>query len=106
MFTVLVAYIFNILGDLLFVAVLGLGAMGAALATILAQAIRVLISTIVIMKKTLPFSFKREYICFDSKIIALQLKLGTPIALQELLVGISFLVIQAVVNSIDVIASA
>ena len=36
----------------------------------------------------------------------MQLRLGTPIALQELLVGISFLVIHTVVNSIDVIASA
>ena len=34
------------------------------------------------------------------------MKLGTPIALQELLVGISFLVIQTTVNSIDVTASA
>lgn len=60
LFTVLVACIFNIIGDLLFVAVFGLGAMGAALATILAQALSVLISTIVITKKTLPFSFKKS----------------------------------------------
>ena len=106
LFTVLVACIFNIFGDLLFVAVFGLGAMGAALATILAQAISVMVSTLVITKKTLPFSFQKEHIRFDSKIIAQQLRLGTPIALQELLVGISFLVIQAVVNAIDVVASA
>ena len=106
LFTVLVACIFNIIGDLFFVAVFGLGAMGAALATILAQALSVVVSTIVITKKPLPFSFKKEYIRFDRKIIAQQLKLGIPIALQELLVGISFLVIQAVVNAIDVVASA
>ena len=34
------------------------------------------------------------------------LSIGTPIALQELLVGISFLVILAIVNSMGVIASA
>lgn len=51
-------------------------------------------------------TFKREYIRFDQRIILKELKLGTPIALQELLVGISFLVIQTVVNSIDVVASA
>ena len=35
-----------------------------------------------------------------------ELRLGTPIALQEFLVGVSFMVIQTVVNSIDVTASA
>ena len=35
-----------------------------------------------------------------------QFRLGAPIALQEFLVGLSFVVIQTVVNSIDVVASA
>lgn len=104
--TVVIACVCNIAGDLLFVAVFGMGAMGAALATVLAQAVSVLISVLIIFKKPLPFTFKREYICFNIRIIGQELKLGMPIALQELLVGISFLVIQTVVNSIDVIASA
>lgn len=104
--TVFIACVINILGDLLFVAVFGLGAMGAALATVLAQAVSVMISVFIIIKKPLPFVFKKEYIRFDQRIIIRELKLGTPIALQELLVGISFLVIQTVVNSIDVVASA
>ncbi len=104
--TVFIACIINIVGDLLFVAVLGLGAMGAALATVIAQAVSVIISVFIIMKKPLPFAFKKEYIRLDNGIVMKELKLGTPIALQEFLVGISFLVIQTVVNSIDVIASA
>lgn len=104
--TVFIACVINIVGDLLFVAVLGLGAMGAALATVIAQAVSVFISILIIMKKTLPFVFSRKYIRFNKRIIAQELKLGTPIALQELLVGISFLVIQTTVNSIDVVASA
>lgn len=106
LFTVLIACICNIAGDLVFVAVMGLGAMGAALATVMAQAFSVLISMFIIRKKTLPFTFRRAYIRFDRRIVLRELRLGTPIALQELLVGISFLVIQTVVNSIDVFASA
>lgn len=106
LFTVLVACIFNIAFDLIFVAVLGLGSMGAALATVIAQAVSVFISIMVIIKKTLSFTFKKEYIRFNKRIILKELRLGTPIALQDLLVGISFLVIQTVVNSIDVTASA
>ncbi len=106
LFTVAVACIVNIAGDLLFVAVFGLGAMGAALATIIAQAISVIVSILIIIKKPLPFQLKREYICFNRRLILQELRLGTPIALQEFLVGVSFMVIQTVVNSINVTASA
>lgn len=106
LFTVFVACIINIAADLLFVAVLGLGAMGAALATIIAQAVSVIVSIFIIIKKPLPFVFKKEYVCFNKHLILQELRIGTPIALQEFLVGISFMVIQTVVNSIDVTASA
>ena len=106
LFTVFVACIINIVADLLFVAVLDLGAMGAALATIVAQAISVVVSVLIIIKKPLPFTFKKEYVCFNRRLILHELRIGTPIALQEFLVGVSFMVIQMVVNSIDVTASA
>ena len=54
----------------------------------------------------LPFNFHRKYIKLDSYFIRVELKIGTPIALQDFLVGISFLVIQTVVNSLGLIASA
>ena len=104
--TVIIACICNIVGDLLFVAGFDMGAMGAAFATVIAQAISVIVSTMIIRKKTLPFTFKKEFIRFYPEIILKELRLGTPIALQDLLVGISFLVILTVVNSIDVVASA
>ena len=104
--TVLIACICNIAGDLIFIAGFGMGAKGAALATVIAQAGSVLTSLLLIRKKTLPFTFKKEFIRLQPATLLKELKLGTPIALQELLVGISFLVIHAVVNSIDVVASA
>ena len=106
LFTVFVACVINIVCDLLFVAVMDLGAMGAALATIIAQAVSVIVSILIIVKKPLPFTFKKEYICFNKRLIWRELRLGTPIALQEFLVGVSFMVIQTVVNSINVTASA
>ena len=42
---------------------------------------------------------------FTWSIIGHVLKLGIPIALQDLLVGISFLVLQAIVNTLGVTAS-
>ena len=104
--TVCIACILNIFGDLLLVAVLGMGAAGAALATVLSQAISVLISLVIISKRQLPFAFSKELIRFEGRIIKQELKLGVPIALQELLVGLSFLIIQAIGNSLGVTASA
>ena len=104
--TVAIACAINIAGDLFFVAVVGLGATGAALATVMAQAVSVIISLLLIRRRKLPFTFSRSYICADWSIVGKELKLGWPIALQELLVGFSFLLIQTIVNSFGVVASA
>lgn len=108
--TVSIACVVNIVGDLIFVAVFKLGAFGAALATVLAQTLSVIISLIIIVKRgkksKLPFAFHKDYIKLDGYYCRQQIKLGAPIALQDFLVGISFLVIQSVVNSLGLIASA
>jgi len=104
--TVAIACVLNIIGDLIFVAAIGFGAAGAALATVFSQAISVLISLIIIKRKKQPFAFSKDYLRFDKKIIFTEFRLGAPVALQELLVGLSFLVIQMIVNNIGVTASA
>jgi putative MATE family efflux protein len=104
--TVAIACVCNIAGDLILVAGFGMGTKGAAIATVLAQLISVLISLWLISKKELPFKLDRA--CFKSGkgIIKKIVFIGAPIALQDFLVGISFLVILAIVNSLGVIASA
>ena len=104
--TVAIACGFNIAGDLLLIAVFILGAMGAAIATVSAQLLSVLFSLIIIRKKQFSFVFSMKMIRFDKEIIGMVLKLGFPIALQDFLVGISFLVLQAIVNTLGVNASA
>ena len=108
LFTVMLACVSNIGGDLLLVEGFHLGAAGAALATVAAQAVSVVVSLAVIRRRKdrLPFHFSRRSVRFDGRIIALELRLGLPVALQELLVGTSFLVIQTIVNTFGVTASA
>lgn len=103
---VLIACIINIAGDLLLVAVFHMGVAGAAIATVFAQAVSVLLSFCVIRKKGLPFSFGRKNIRLHPGLPSQILRLGAPIALQDGLVSISFLVITAIVNSLGVIPSA
>ena len=104
--TVAIACVCNICGDLFFVAVLRLGVSGAAIATILAQAISVIISLGVIKRKELPFKLSRDKIKMNPLMVKRILVLGVPIALQDFLVSISFLVILAIVNGMGLIASA
>lgn len=106
LFTVAIACIINILGDLLLVAGLGMGAAGAAIATVSAQAVSVVFSLYFISKKNLPFTFSKKYIHFDPACLKKILLVGIPIALQEMLVQFSFLFIQVVVNSMGVMESA
>lgn len=104
--TVAIACFFNIIGDLILVVIFKMGASGAAIATITAQGISVIISLIFISRKELPFSFSKKYISFNKNLSKKILTVGIPIALQELLVQFSFLFIQIIVNSMGVVESA
>jgi putative MATE family efflux protein len=101
-----IACVFNIIGDLVFVSVFHLGATGAALATVISQLISVVISFFIIRKTKLPFAFHKSNLKLESEHAQNIIHIGTPIALQDFLVGISFLVLLAIVNQISVTASA
>lgn len=101
-----IACVFNIIGDLFFVAVLHLGASGAAIATVIAQLISVVISFFIIKMKKLPFELNRTHLKIKKNYAMNIIRIGSPIALQDFLVGISFLVMLAIVNSIGVTESA
>ena len=104
--TVFIACICNIVGDLLLVAVFEMGTAGAAIATVFAQTVSVVISFLLICKQKLPFEFHKDYIRPQGDIVQKVIILGLPIALQDLLVGVSFLIILAIVNDLGLTASA
>ncbi len=101
-----IACAFNIIGDLVFVAVLHMGASGAALATVIAQLISVVISLVIIQKIKLPFQFSHKDIKLNPSFAGKIVTIGAPIALQDFLVGISFLVLLAIVNQLGLTQSA
>lgn len=103
---VFISCIINIAGDLLFVAVFHMGVAGAAIATVMAQAVSVVLSLAIIKRRPLPFHFTKKSIRFHRGQTSQIIRLGAPIALQDGLVSISFLVITAIVNSLGVIPSA
>lgn len=104
--TVAIACVVNIIGDLVLVAVFHMAAAGAAIATIAAQAVSVVLSLLLVRRQGLPFPFERSDIHLEKRHVLGIVKLGMPIALQDGLVSISFLVIAAIVNSLGVMISA
>ncbi len=104
--TVFIACVCNIAGDLLLVGWFGMGTAGAAIATVFAQAISVVLSLLIIRRQALPFDFHLSMVRLRGGIIRTITRLGAPIALQDALVGISFLVILAIVNNLGVVPSA
>lgn len=102
---VAIACVVNILGDMLFVIVLRMNVAGAALATILAQAISVILSILIIKKQNLPLGLKKSDIGFNEEVKRF-LILGIPIAVQEFLTEISFLILCAIINNMGLEASS
>ena len=104
--TVAIACVLNIIGDLVLVALCHMGTAGAAIATVFAQAVSVALSVLLIRRRQLPFTLTKKSLRPDGSRIRQILFLGIPIALQDLLVSISFLAITAIVNSLGLTASA
>lgn len=96
----------NIAGDLLLAGALSMGAAGAAIATVLAQAVSFISSLFYMYKKGLVFPFQRKDIRMDKGSALYILKVGLPLALQDALVNVSFLVITAIINTMGLLASA
>lgn len=83
-----------------------MGAEGAAIATVAAQAISFLAALIYIKKKGFSFPvYKRDFIPDPQSALRIW-KVGLPLALQDALVNISFLVITAIVNTLGLVPSA
>ena len=102
---VLVACLVNVAGDLVLVAGLRLDAAGAALATVLAQAVSVVCALAILRRKKLPFTFRKSDVRLNEQCRRF-LAIGLPLALQEFLTQLSFLALCAFVNRLGLAASS
>ena len=102
---VLVACLVNIAGDLILVAGFGMDAAGAAIATVLAQAVSVVLTVALLVRKKLPFAITRADFRLNPQCRKF-LSIGLPLALQEFLTQLSFLALCAFVNRLGLTASS
>lgn len=97
---VLIACVTNIFLDLLLVAGLGMGAFGAAVATVFSQALSMIFCIIYLVKHDFLFDFKPSSFKFHRKKMELIVKIGLPAAVQNGVTSFSFLIITTLVNTI------
>ncbi|MBM6807182.1 MATE family efflux transporter [Bacteroides caecicola] len=100
------ACIINIGADFLLVGGFGMRAAGAAIATVLSQSISFLTALWFLHRRGFHFEFTRRDIRFHKDLSRRIVTLGAPIALQDALINVSFLIITVIVNQMGVIASA
>lgn len=105
---VAVATVVNVALDLLFVAVFHWGAMGAALATVIGQAVAFLFAMYFLYRRraSFAFDFKRSSFAICGKELKVFLKLGLPITLQSNAVTFSMLFISSKANAFGLVATA
>lgn len=101
-----IACAINACANLFFVGIFHMGAVGSAISTIFAQAVSFLLAVLFFLKKGFSFEFNSSYIRFNRLKVRHIFKLGIPIALQDGLINISFLLITTIINTMGVIASA
>ncbi len=106
LYFVTVACVANIGLDLLLVGVLRQGAMGAAVATIVSQALSMILCVIYLRRKKFVFDFNFKSFGIDMGQLKSILKLGIPLTIQNLISNLSFLFMTMLVNYMGVTASA
>ncbi len=100
-----IACVTNIIGDLVLVAGLKMNVAGAAIATVAAQAVSVLLSLVIIKRRSLPFTLTKKDLRFSHE-IAVFSRVGAPLALQEVLTNLTFLALCAFINRLGLECSS
>ena len=99
MYFIAIACVANIGLDYLFMGAFHLGPAGAALGTTLSQVISVIVSLIVILKRQTGISMKKSDFKPCRPVMGSILKIGIPVALQDGLIQIAFIVITVIANT-------
>lgn len=99
MYFVAIAGVINIALDYVLIGPMALGAAGAAWGTVISQAVSVLLALTYLCKRNLGIPFSMKYLSPDWYIMGRLLSIGFPIACQDGVIQISFLIITAIANS-------
>ena len=102
-----IASVLNVALDLILVGA-GLGAFGAALATVIAQGVSFAISVVYLWRRRheLGFDFTPRHLIPDRSNLLLLVKMGIPMTIQSIAISVSTLFVSSRINAYGVTASA
>lgn len=103
---VLVACAANVVLDLLFVAVLHWDAFGAALATVISQALSMFLCIYYMVRNGFQFDFKFSSFKINGKQLSRILQVGLPTSVQNAVTSLSFLFLTALVNIVGGVSAS
>lgn len=98
MYFIAIACVANIVLDYVFIGGLGMGPIGAALGTTLAQTISVIISLIAIRRKETGIHLTKKELRVKRDVLGQILKIGIPVAVQDGCIQVAFIVISVIAN--------
>lgn len=104
-----IASVINIVLDIVFVAKMNMGAMGAALATVISQGTSFISCAVflVIKRKSFELNAKpKDFIFLDKRMISDLVKLGIPMAIKSASVMVSKLFVNSFINAYGIAVSA
>ncbi len=103
-----IASVTNLVLDLLFTGLWGWGVAGAALATVIGQAVSFIFSIYYLVKhkEQFGFDFKKQSFKINPQYAKMMLSIGAPMAIQSGCINISMLFVNSMINSAGVVASA
>ena len=99
LYFLIISTIINIILDIVFVLVFSLGIAGAALATVIAQFISVVLCGVHAYRTNPYFRIRKENLSITWKMTKRIIRLGVPMSIQFALISISAMALQRVVNS-------
>lgn len=103
-----IAAIINIVLDIFFVAGLKMRAFGAALATVISQAVSFIAAVVFLyrQRERLGFKFKAGYFRINPRLLIILVRLGIPMAIKSASIQFSKLFVNSWINSYGVVVSA
>ena len=107
LFFLIIAVIINVVLDLIFIILFGMGVEGAAIATVIAQVSSSVLCLVYIKKKNPLLQLRKKDFSFDKEEIRVHLNAALPMAFQSSIIAIGAIVLQAALNSLgtDVVAA-
>lgn len=106
LYFMIIATVLNIILDIVFIMAFHIGVAGAAWATIISQLVSFLVGIWHLNRKNDMIKFSIRNVQFDIKLLKESLRIGLPTGIQQMLVSLSFILMQSIINSFGTIVIA